>query len=156
MALLPLAGCAREAASYPSLAVRPAERVGGTFTPPPPPLPGPMPEGTLGRLGDVQAAARAAHDRFLAQLPRARELAAAGGGAGVESDRWAAAQVALADLDSIRSQTAVALGDLDLLFAEATLSFTDRAAVEQTRADVLALIREEDRVLAGLRERVAP
>lgn len=147
-----MAACAANDGRYPSLQMRPAERVAGTFEPAtPPPAPAPMAEGTLGRLGDLEAAARTAHARFAAQAPEARSLVLAGRGADVTDNRWGAAQIALADLDGIRSETAIALGDIDLMFVDATLTNTERAAIERTRSAIVALVAEEDGVLANLR-----
>ncbi|OZA93114.1 hypothetical protein U4960_07625 [Altererythrobacter sp. H2] len=155
-----LTACAGGSARYPSLEIRPAERAEGSFA-----VAGggastlteaPMPEGTLARLGELEARARAAHSRFVARAPAAGSLVEAGRGADVSDNRWGAAQIALADLDGIRSETAVALGDLDLLYVDATLAFTERDAIGRTRAGIVALIAEEDRILAGLRARAAP
>lgn len=110
-----------------------------------------MPEGTLGRLGALEAAARAAHARFVAQAPSARAVVSAGRGADVSDNRWGAAQIALADLDGIRSEAAIALGDIDLLFVDATLADSDRAAIERSRQAIVALIAQEDATLAELR-----
>ena len=151
-ALPAVVGCAAGDGRYPSLQMRPAERVAGSFeVASPPPSPAPLAEGTLGRLGELEAAAQAAHTRFIAQAPEARRLVLAGRGADVADNRWAAAQIALADLDGIRSETAVALGDVDLLFVDATLGNVERAAVERTREVIVGLVREEDRMLASLR-----
>lgn len=154
LALSPLllAACAADTGRYPSLAVRPAERVEGSFTPiPSDPGPAPMADGTLGRLGQIESAAKNAHARFVERTPAARSAVSAGRGADPADNRWGAAAVALADLDSIRSEAAIALGDLDLLFADATLGYTERDAIDRTRSEVLALISQQDRVLAELR-----
>lgn len=110
-----------------------------------------MPEGTLGRLGALEASARAAHARFVEQAPAARALVTAGRGADASDNRWGAAQIALADLDGIRSETAVVLGDIDLMFVDATLADSDRVAIERSRQAIVALITQEDAVLAELR-----
>lgn len=153
IALLSLAACAGSSGRYPSLAYRPAERVEGSFNPAPSiEPPAPMAEGTLGRLGQLEALARGAHARFVARAPQARSAVAAGRGADPAENRWGAAAVALADLDAIRSEAAIALGDLDLLYADATLSYTDRDAIARTRTQVIALIAEEDHILNELRQ----
>lgn len=146
-------GCASSTAeNYPSLAVRPAERMEGSFTPvPQAPAPTPMPEGTLGRLGELEASARAAHARFREQAATARGIVLAGRGTAVGDNRWGAAQIALADLDSLRSQTAVALGDLDQMYVDATVADSDRQAIDASRRAVVAIVAEQDRVLADLR-----
>lgn len=152
-ATLGLSACAGDSGRYPSLATRPAERVEGSFTPPPVALdPAPMPDGTLGTLGELEALARGAHSRFVARAPQARAAVSAARGVSPEDNRWGAAAVALADLDAIRSEAAVALGDLDLLYANATVGFTQRDAIERTRTQITALIAEEDRILSELRQ----
>lgn len=153
LSIVALSACASTNDRYPSLAIRDAERVTGAFevTPPaPPPLPPIAPE-TAGRLGQLRAQAASAHQTFLAAVPGARRAVSAARGAPITDDRWAAAQVALADLDSSRSQAAIALGHLDLLFADAALAQVQREEIVGARAEVSALIAEEDRVLAELR-----
>ncbi|AKM07438.1 hypothetical protein AM2010_1366 [Pelagerythrobacter marensis] len=152
---VPLAACAAGSGSYPSLAIRDAERVGGSLETPtpeaPPAQPAPPSADLLARLGQLQSQAASAHQAFLAAVPATRRAVRAASGAGIASDRYASAQVALADLDSHRSRAAIALGDLDLLFADAALSFELRAPIVETRADVTAMIAQEDAVLAELR-----
>ena len=77
-----------------------------------------------------------------------------GAGAEVSSDDWAAAQIAMADLDSLRSITAIALADLDLLYADATLAFEQRQILAQAREEVTGYLREEDATLAELRNTI--
>ena len=89
-----------------------------------------------------------------AAVPAAQRRVQAAGNAAVGSDSWASAQVALADLDSARSNAAVALGDLDILFAAATVQAQDAAAIAAARATVVALVAEEDAVLERLRAQV--
>ncbi|WP_271439023.1 hypothetical protein [Pontixanthobacter luteolus] len=157
--LLPLAlcaaGCASSGKTYPSLAIRDAERVSGTL-----PVggvdavqmaPSPLPGDLIGRIAALESSARESHQRFLAAAPDARGAVRSGRNAAVASNSWASAQVALADLDSIRSLTAIALGDLDLIFTDATLDFVERGQIAQARDKVLAMVREEDAVLAELR-----
>jgi hypothetical protein len=152
---LPLAACAAGSGDYPSLAIRDAERVEGSFetgTPAEPPSPPEPPSADLlGRLSQLQAQATDAHRAFLEAAPGARRAVAAAQGASVTTNSYAEAQIALADLDSHRSRAAVALGDLDLLFADATLAFEVRAPIAETRSEVAALIAEEDAILAELR-----
>lgn len=151
----PLAACAAGSGDYPSLAIRDAERVEGAFEPAPAQEPAPPPAepsaDLLQRLSQLRAAASSAHQAFLEAAPDARRKVEAARGTGVESNLWAAAQVALADLDSARSQTAVALGDLDLMFADATLAFELRAPIADTRGEVAEMIAQEDAILTELR-----
>lgn len=156
VSLAVLAGCASTSGDYPSLAQRPAERVQGAFTPDSAgaaPLPPVLPSADLvARLADLQRQARAIHAEFRNAAPGAERLANAAGSRG--SDSWAAAEVALSDLDSIRSRVAVALADLDALWVDATLEAGPREAIGAARAEIEALVAEEDAVLARLRARV--
>ena len=151
----PLAACAAGSADYPSLAIRDAERVEGSFDPAAPaeapPPPAPPSADLLGRLSQLETQAASAHRAFLEAAPGARRAVIAARGATVETNSYADAQIALADLDSHRSRAAVALGDLDLLFAEAALAFAMRAPIAEARGEVAALIAQEDAILAELR-----
>lgn len=150
-ATLALAACAGSAESYPSLAVRPAERVGGTFAVTDPvPDPAPLGQPALNRIDQFLTSARTTHARFVDRAATARSQVAAGRGTTPDDNRWALAQVALADLESIRSENAVVLGDIDLMFVDATLSNTEREQVASARDAILALIAQEDRLLADL------
>ncbi|ANY20153.1 hypothetical protein A6F68_01640 [Tsuneonella dongtanensis] len=158
IALIPaalLAACATPG-NYPSLAQRPAERVEGTFQPDDAvsEVPAPVqPSADLAaRLADLVAQAEAGHREFQASTPAAERLA--GNSGGTASDSWAAAQVALADLDSIRSRVAVALAELDSLWVDATVEAGPREAIGSARATVEALVVQEDTVLARLRGRI--
>lgn len=151
----PLAACAAGSADYPSLAIREAERVSGTFDPATAAEPAPPPAqpsaDLLQRLSQLRAAAASAHRSFLESVPGARRQVQAARGSGVESNLWAAAQVAVANLDSARSQTAVPLGDLDLMFADAALAFELREPIVDARGEVAEMIAQQDAILAELR-----
>ena len=151
-----LAACATPSGEYPSLALRDAERVEGSFEPDtaqaPPPAPSPPSADLLARLAQLRKAAASAHSEFLSGVPAAERLARAAGSIG--SDSWASAQVALAGLDSARSETAIALGDLDVLYIDATLAADQREAIGAARAEVVRLVGEEDETLARLRARL--
>ena len=149
-----LTGCASSGKTYPSLAIRDAERVSGTFAAPDPIEPAPLRAEIAGQLGQIRATALDSHRTFMAATPRARRSVASGANAPITSNAWAAAQVAMADLDSLRSVTAVALADLDLLFVDATLAFEQRQAVTAARDEVIGYVREEDAILAELRNRI--
>lgn len=149
-----LAACA-SGGDYPSLAQRPAERVQGTLTPdaaqaaPAAPV---VPSADLTRrLAELRNEAAARHGEFSAALPAAQRLVNAAGATG--SDSWASAQVALADLDSLRSRASVPLADLDTLAVDATIDDGPRAAIDSVRSEVESLVRQEDEALARLRGR---
>ena len=156
-----LAGCSSTATEgYPSLAVRDVERVQGSFEPVPvqrldvPAVEVDLAGGLDARLAALVAQARAAHGDFQAAQPRAEQVVAAAADAEIGSDSWAAAQIALADLDSARSIAAVSLGDLDIIHAAATVQADDLGKIDAARDQVLGLIGEEDAVLKRLRARV--
>ncbi|WFL77577.1 hypothetical protein P7228_00500 [Altererythrobacter arenosus] len=152
-----LGACAGSSDRYPSLAVRDAERVSGSFAAPAEsdrPAPAAASAEMLASVDSLLAAAQSSHQQFLSAAPGAeRTVGAAGSGPG--SNSWAAAQVALADLDSQRSETAIALGELDLMFTDATLGFVEREQIGAARERVVMLVSEEDAVLARLRGRLA-
>lgn len=147
--------------AYPSLAIRDAERAQGTFEPAPaqrldvPEVEVDVSGGLDARLTALLEQAQAAHADFLDSTPEAERRVSAASGSAIGSDVWAAAQVSLADLDSARSHTAIALGDLDSLYtAAAVQAAAEVAAIETTRQQVLALVGEEDATLARLRDKV--
>lgn len=152
LACTALGACAASSDRYPSLAIRDAERVQGSFEAPSSEalLPTPASAESLANAESLLQSANDSHRKFLASVAGARS-AVANAGSGIESNSWANAQVVLADLDSRRSETAIALGELDLMFTDATLGFTERAEIEAVRAQVIAMVAEEDAVLAQLR-----
>ena len=157
LAIFLLAGCAGTASErYPSLATRDVERAEGTFEPVPgrqlevPQVPVTMSGSLDERLAALVEQARGAHAEFTGAVPAAERRVGAAAG----SDSWATAQVALADLDSARSIAATALGDLDILYTAATVQAQDSAAIAAARETVIALVREEDDVLARLRAQI--
>lgn len=159
LAALPLAGCAADYDNYPSLARRPAERISGTAEPAAPttaPPPAVTPSADLtARLTQLADQAQVAHQAFTGRQSRAEQLVAAAGGASVGSDGWAQASVALADLESSRSQAMVALADLDEIYAAERINGGNGMAIAATRDRVIGWIGEEDEVLARLRGRIA-
>lgn len=157
LALL-LSGCAAPEGKYPSLAIRDAERVDGSSAvvtaPITPSAEIPLSGAVTARLAQLQAAATTAHQTFLNAVPAATRLVSAASGAGVTTDRWADAQIALANLDSARSQAAIPLADLDVLHADAVLALEHHSRIVETRAAVIAMIAEQDRILSNLRSRM--
>ena len=149
-------GCASQPGNYPSLAIRDPELAARNMTAPePPPPPAPPPRATLDRLGPLAAEARAAHAAFAnaAETARARVNAANGALSGTEN--WSVAQVALADLASRRSTAMIALADLDLLYNDAAIAGESVAEIAPVRDEIVALMAEEDRIVAGLAGQLA-
>ena len=162
--LLPLvlvAACASTAATtYPSLAIRPGERVTGTANPVAPPAPPPATAQTGSRLSQLRAQARAADGRFAERKASATALSAAARGAAVGSEAWSIAQIALASLEAARSEAMIALADLDSLYVTAKIEAVptqgsgDVDAIGGVRDEVIGLVGEEDATLAALRGRL--
>ncbi|MBX7532137.1 hypothetical protein K3165_04280 [Qipengyuania sp. 1XM1-15A] len=155
--LFALGACASSGSEYPSLSIRDAERTEGTFESPEPkrldvpPVEVDLTGGLDARLDSLVGAAREAHAEFNRIEPGARQLVAAASGSDIASDRWAAAQVALAELDSARSRAAVPLADLDALYTASRVAADDITKIDDARSTVIAMVSEEDAVLANLR-----
>ncbi len=151
-----LGGCASSGDRYPSLEIRDVERVSGQFASTAGAVqpPGPISQDTVRRLADITASARESHSAFNRAAPGARRIVNSAASAAVTSDRWASAQVALGDLDSKRSLTAVSLGDLDILFANAAIDLAARPEISEARAEVARMVADEDVILAELRQRL--
>ena len=153
LAILTLLGaCAGPAEDFPSLALRDAERVTGRMEPPPPPPPAPPSAEVLAGLTGLLAAADEANAAFTAALPAARRRAAAARGAGVGSEAWSVAQIAIADLEARRSQAMIALADLDRLYVDAMTQAQDIAAIDAARNDVAAAVERQTATIEGLLE----
>lgn len=157
LAIVPLAACASPREEYPSLAVRDIERASGTMEvepapPPPPPSPAPA---TIEQLGELVAEARAAHAQFMAAAPEARSIASAASNADPGTDRWARAQVAVADLEARRSRAMIALADLDRLYVNAATEAVQIEVIEDTRSEIATMIAEQNAVIESLLEMLA-
>lgn len=158
-------------AGYPSLARRPAELGSAAVTAPPPEritgsapvaaatdasLPvKPLPLELQSRLARLMEQARAAHARFSAATASTSALVSAAEGSAVASESWSRATVALATLESRRSDVMVALGDLDSLYVKDRTDGGEGSAIAQVRDSVTAWVGDEDAVLANLRGRIA-
>lgn len=149
-----LAGCASDPGRYPSLAIRDFERVEGQFEVsggisalPAPAAPGPA---TIARVGALLEEANRAHGDFLAAVGETERLLDTAKGLGPEDNAWSEAQIALAVLDTRRALVATRLADLDLLVADASLAYEQLGEIEAARSAVVALTKEEDRVLDRL------
>jgi hypothetical protein len=151
--LLTLSACAADTTNYPSLARRDAEKSTNAASPAPAPAAMPIGAELLARLTVMVDQARTAHEAFVSRTEKAERTVAAS--AGIGSDSWGTATVALADLESARSDAMIALADLDELYAQARVAGVDAAAITKARDQVIALVGEEDRVLATLRSRMA-
>ncbi|MEL7718790.1 hypothetical protein AAG604_10945 [Citromicrobium bathyomarinum] len=168
-----LAACATTPDSaYPSLGVREAEYESGEFPRPtgdcapdgpapvtgqfeptgpvaPPPPPPPVLSADLAeRVVQLEEQARAAHADFEKAVPATR--AAVRGSGSVGSKAWGRAQVAYANLESIRARTAIPFADLDSMLAIRSVNGEPVEAVAKAHAEVARLIAEEDAILNEL------
>lgn len=146
-----VAGCAASQAEYPSLQVRPGERIEAHAAEPPAEPAEPEPADLLARAEEHRAAALAADAAFRQLVAGATARAQAARGAAIASDRWSEAQVSIAMLDLQRSATASALADLDLLYAERALALESRSGIDAARTDVVGILAEQDGILAKLK-----
>ena len=155
-----LAGCGADTVNYPSLARRPAERMTGTAPvvpadPAPIASPAPPSAALTARLAQLVDAARAADAQFKAREAKARQLTNAATGTALASESWSVATIALADLESARSNAMIALADLDALYAATRISGGDISAIAAARDQVIGLVGTEDKLLIDLRGRLA-
>lgn len=162
LSVLVLGGCATASADrFPSLARREAERFAGSAQPvAPDPRPTIVPAATGSRLTLLRQRAGEAHREFEQRRAGAASLTRAAQGSAVATEAWAVAQVALADLESSRSEAMIALADLDALYvaaaeaAAATGGSAELDAVAAVRDEVSGWIGAEDSVLNGLRSQL--
>lgn len=148
--LLALGGCARSE-GFPSLSIRDSERVTGVIAAPTPAFtPTPATPATLAQLDQLAATARAAHARFEDARPAAERLVASVGRSEVGSDGWARAQVSIANLESLRSDTMIALADIDRLYVDAYTGGGEIAETQAVHSDIGALVAEQNAVIAAL------
>ncbi|MEM7667250.1 MAG: hypothetical protein AAF250_15455 [Pseudomonadota bacterium] len=155
-AALLASGCAGSGDRYPSLAVRDAERFQGQFAVSAPDESArSAPIAPLASSRDVAQLVDRASDSHRAFIDAERGVARSvqgARGARVESETYTSALIALADLTSLRAETAIALGDLDGLAADSAVTFAPDEEVVAARALVLDLVSEQDRALADLWE----
>lgn len=118
LAILLLAGCARDDAGAPSLAPRAAERIGfdePTVAAPAPVVADPALDARLREFGGKLDAVMKGFD---ADAARATRTAAAAGTRTVGSEAWLTAQTALAVLDDWRAQASGLATDLEVLASD--------------------------------------
>ncbi len=146
-----LPGCTTVAeGDFPSLAKRPYETSAPLGSTESASLPDqqPVSPALVQRLSTLRGVAMAAHNRFNQQR-----------GSGAGGSDWASGQIAIAGLESIRSEAMIPLADLDRLYVAAydaavvSKQFADVEAIARTRADVARMIAEEDRAIAAMGRR---
>jgi len=151
------AGCAKNQDLYPSLSIRDQERVSGVFdtVPSEPFVPAPLGQEATRNLEKFQADAAEAHRRMLASAEAARGPVAAARGTQPGTDAWSIAAVAVADAEARRSETQVALAEIDLLYVAAQTEGHEVGAIVSALSAANAMMLEEDRLIAGLRAQLS-
>jgi len=117
----------------------------------PPPPPPALSSDLLQRVAQLEEQARAAHADFQNAVPATRAAVRARGAQGSKS--WGRAEVAYANLRSIRSRTSIPLADLDTLVAVRSVDGEPVEEIIAARDAVLGLIAQEDGVLDELSPR---
>jgi len=151
-AALALSACTKDKELYPSLSILKGERVTGSFKPvAPEKLASPPPSAeTRDRIAQLRADAAAANDRFLQAAQQAQAPVAAARGTEPGTAQWELGQVALAEVAARRSETMVALAELDRIYAEAQLKSEDPAEIEAAVNEVAAQVHAQDQAIDAL------
>ena len=144
-----LTGCAAADGRYPSLAVRDAERLGSPVEVPPPLSVGPT-AASMETVFEALTSANRWNTLFEGDLKGVRQLIDASKGLGPQNDTRAQALVALANLTSLRGQTAGVLATLDQLEAESAVKFHPLKEVRDAQARVAMMLQQQDAVLDSL------
>ena len=138
---LTLPGCATQVSThYPSLLPRAIEQRSDAEPDAAVVIADPEPA-TDAALADIRKTLDEAKTGFNTAADTAERLATAAHGAAVGSDRWIAAQTALAELDGYRATTSAAVTDLDsLALARAADGKPDYPALTSMRAEAQAAL----------------
>ncbi|MEE4155477.1 MAG: hypothetical protein V2I27_15065 [Erythrobacter sp.] len=113
----------------------------------------PLPEQLGARIAALAEAGEQAQRAFDRASDDASRLVAAARGTDTTSERWMRAQVALADLTSYRSQTRLALADVDSIAASAEVVALDdpsAAAIMAAQSRLSAYVTQQSQRLAEL------
>lgn len=145
-----LGGCAGNSDDYPSLAIRDAERVTGSLSPASQPSAPALSAQTIESIDAALLSAQSMHARFLDARPQAAALVDAARGSGPESDNRAKALIAMADLTSLHSETAIALAELDRMEVEAATEFASVDTIRSAQIEVKKLVSDQDLILDAL------
>jgi len=135
IAVLAVSACSKDTTAYPSLGLRPVEKLG--FAEPEVKTAVATPDPALdAEIRTVAAKLDTISTGFTRDAARANALARTARGAAVGSDAWLAAQTALAGLDDWRAQSSALVTDIEQ-------RATDRAAKLQADYPALAGIRDK-------------
>ncbi|TRD10531.1 hypothetical protein FGU71_00720 [Erythrobacter insulae] len=127
------------------------ERVAGQFRPAPPQSAEAIrPVASEKEISEIVGRADEAHRRFLARRADARRLVESARLTNIESNVRQRALIALADLASLRSDTVLSLGDLDLLRAEAETTFAPTDDIFQAQARIGLSLNVQNGIINSL------
>lgn len=151
-----LAGCAAPAVDAPSLLPRPIENV--SFDEPAAKPVTIVPDPALdAEIGEAKQALAEAAANFAAALDRVAPLVEAAEGAGIGSDAWLDAQVALAALDDARATSLATLSNLDGLAIERGVAGKPAyPALEALRNEAQTQVGAESERIDGFVDRLPP
>ena len=147
---LMLGGCAAASDKYPSLAIRDFEREVAPEQVTPLPMQA-MAPALVEKVAGARALALREDAAFRAALPAVERQVASTRGLSATSNAWAAAQVALSQLQTRRNLTVSALGDIDEVIAAQSAQLVDTSAQQSIQQEVEAILSSQDRALAQLR-----
>jgi len=145
-----LSACAGNPGSYPSLALRPVERMGVSVSPPVADLPAPLDPEVLARLGVFVEQARRADERFKQREGRVHALITIAAGSPRGGEAWSVATTALSELQASRAEVMIALAELDQAYVRARTGGQNATAITAGRDRVGALLESEAQVIALL------
>ncbi|MBA4090579.1 MAG: hypothetical protein C0494_08315 [Sphingobium sp.] len=155
-----LSGCAGAPQSYPSLAKRPVESAPVAKIAPPV-ASVPADAALSAEITTYVAQADKGAAAFDAAYARADRAVGAAKGAGVSSDAWVAAQVAISALESARNDSVSALASLDTLYVQRSNAVADGKAtggledVDAARSAALALVDQQNDRIDAMKARLS-
>lgn len=154
---LVISGCAGDKERYPSLATRDAEPVTSEFSVAKAPHRAPLAQNFANqpRITGLTERAKANHASFIVSRSNALQSVKSARGKTSDSAAYTNALVALADLSSLRSETALILGELDLLASKAKTQFAPAMSIVTAQAEVETMLLEQDALLIALQRDLA-
>lgn len=154
-----LSSCAGGPQTYPSLAKRPIEGAPVAELAPPP-APAPADAALREQIAGSTAQADKGAAAFDAAYVKADKAVNAARAAGLASDAWIDAQVAISTLEAARNDSVSALASLDTLYVSRTNAVADGKAaggvaeIDAARAAALALVDRQNDRLDALKARL--
>jgi hypothetical protein len=156
--LFALGACSSPGGPYPSLQPRLAEKIDPRIEPPSPINDRPVAPALSSQLSALVDEAQAGEAAFAPAAANAERLVAAAGPA--QSESWIAAQQALSAAIAARKPTALALGDIDAVAANALqihggISPNDLKAIDAAAAEASEIAVRQTERIAAMQRRLA-